>query len=66
MPSTFCPECENEIQLNNSARKGEAVTCKGCGAYLVITGTHPFELDWDDSDMDDFDDDDDFDTDDEW
>jgi hypothetical protein len=32
---------------------------------LVITSTHPFELDWEEYDLDDFDDDD-FEEDDDW
>ena len=64
MPSTFCPECDTQIQLSSSTREGDQVTCNSCGAYLKVTKLQPLELDWDDYGVDFDDDDDDFDDDD--
>ena len=64
MASTFCPECDTQIQLSSSAREGDQLTCKSCGAYLKVSSLQPLELDWDDDEID-FDDDD-FDSDDDW
>jgi lysine biosynthesis protein LysW len=63
MSSTYCPECDTEIQMSKNIREGSSITCKSCGAYLQVISLYPFELDWedidDDIDNDDFEFDDD-------
>ena len=63
MASTYCPECDTEIQMSKNIREGASITCKACGAYLKVISLDPFELDWEDLD-DELDDD--LDSDDDW
>ena len=67
-----CPECETELKLGNSSRKGQKLTCPSCGASLEVVVLSPIELDWtfDEEEEDapeyeyDFEDEDDFEDDD--
>jgi lysine biosynthesis protein LysW len=52
MPVTFCPECDGDIKLSTSPRKGDQITCPNCGAYLEVVGLSPIELDWADDEYD--------------
>lgn len=59
MPTGYCPECDTDIKFNSSPRKGQEVSCPGCGAYLKVASESPIELDWADDGWEDFDEDDD-------
>ena len=59
MPSSICPECDEEVYVDAESEQGDRVTCDECGATLVVVGLDPIELDlYDPSEEDDFDDDD--------
>jgi hypothetical protein len=64
MASTYCPECDTQISMSKTAREGDSITCKSCGAYLKVINIDPFELDWEDFEEEL--DDDDFELDDDW
>ncbi|HSI88884.1 MAG TPA: hypothetical protein VK918_07490 [Pyrinomonadaceae bacterium] len=60
MPSSICPECDEEVYVDAESEQGDRVTCDECGATLVVVGLDPIELDlYDPSEEDDLDDDDD-------
>ncbi len=63
MPVTYCPECDTQIRLNGSPRKGDQITCNSCGAYLKVVDLSPIELDWADEDEDFIDEEEEFDSD---
>lgn len=50
--------------MSKTAREGDSITCKSCGAYLKVINIDPFELDWEDFEEEL--DDDDFEVDDDW
>ena len=62
MPTSNCPECEEEVYVDADAEQGDEITCDECGSRLVVVGLDPIELDLkvesedDDSDYDDKDD----------
>ena len=60
MATGYCPECDSDIELGKSPRKGQLITCPSCGAYLMVVGESPIELDWaiDEDEYDDSEDDD--------
>lgn len=59
MPTSKCPECEEEVYVDAESEQGDKVSCDECGAVLIIVGLDPIELDLrDDDDSDDYDDDD--------
>lgn len=60
MPTSICPECEEEVFVDADSEQGETVACEECGAELVVVGLDPIELDLNDED-DDYDDDDEYD-----
>ncbi|NIM95371.1 MAG: hypothetical protein GTO18_16875 [Anaerolineales bacterium] len=62
MANGYCPECDANINLGKSFRKGQVLTCYKCGTRLVIAKTSPIELDW--SFQEDSDDEQDFEYDD--
>jgi lysine biosynthesis protein LysW len=45
MPTSKCPECEEEVYVDADSEQGDAVTCDECGAGLVVVGLDPIELD---------------------
>jgi hypothetical protein len=47
--------------MSKTAKEGDSISCRSCGAFLQIINLEPFELDWDD-----FDDELDDDLDDDW
>lgn len=58
MPTSNCPECEEEVYVDADSEQGDEVSCDECGASLVVVGLDPIELDLKtDSDDDDYDDD---------
>lgn len=58
MPTSNCPECEEEVYVDADSEQGDDVTCDECGARLTVVGLDPIELDLKtDSDDDDYDDD---------
>jgi len=59
MPTSNCPECEEEIYVDADSEQGDEVTCADCGARLTVVGLDPIELDLKtDADEDDYKDDD--------
>jgi alpha-aminoadipate carrier protein LysW len=60
MPTSKCPECEEEVYVDADSEQGDVVTCDECGSGLVVVGLDPIELDLkvdadDDNVKDDFD-----------
>jgi lysine biosynthesis protein LysW len=54
MPTSNCPECEEEVYVDADSEQGDEVSCDECGAGLVVVGLDPIELDLkSDSDGDD-------------
>jgi alpha-aminoadipate carrier protein LysW len=55
MPTTVCPECDEEVYVDADSEQGDVVTCDECGASLEVVGLDPIELDLyeGDSDLDD-------------
>ena len=45
MPTSKCPECEEEVYVDADSEQGDEVTCDECGAGLVVVGLDPIELD---------------------
>ena len=62
MPTSNCPECEEEVYVDADSEQGDDVTCDECGANLVVVGLDPIELDLKTESDDDFDDDKDYDS----
>lgn len=57
MPTSKCPECEEEVYVDADSEQGDTVTCDECGSGLVVVGLDPIELDLKSDDDDDYDDD---------
>ena len=60
MPTTVCPECDEEVYVDADSEQGDVVTCDECGVDLEVVGLDPIELDvyegksgFDDDDDDD-------------
>jgi lysine biosynthesis protein LysW len=62
MPTSNCPECEEEVYVDADSEQGDDVTCDECGAILVVVGLDPIELDLKTESEDDVDGDKDFDS----
>ena len=45
MPTTVCPECDEEVYVDADSEQGDVVTCDECGADLEVVGLDPIELD---------------------
>jgi len=45
MPTSKCPECEEEVYVDADSEQGDTVSCDECGAGLVVVGLDPIELD---------------------
>ena len=45
MPTTVCPECDEEVYVDADSEQGDNVTCDECGAVLEVVGLDPIELD---------------------
>ncbi len=59
MPTSKCPECEEEVYVDADSEQGDEVSCDECGSGLVVVGLDPIELDLktDSEDKDDYDED---------
>lgn len=58
MPTTICPECDEEVYVDADSEQGDVVSCDECGADLEVVGLDPIELDvYEGGGYDDFDDD---------
>ncbi|HBE82059.1 MAG: hypothetical protein JNK51_10895 [Blastocatellia bacterium] len=45
MPTSICPECDEEVYVDAESEQGDRVSCDECGSDLVVVGLDPFELD---------------------
>jgi lysine biosynthesis protein LysW len=45
MPTSICPECDEEVYVDAEAEQGDQVSCDECGSRLVVVGLDPIELD---------------------
>jgi alpha-aminoadipate carrier protein LysW len=57
MPTSICPECDEEVYVEADSEQGDVVSCEECGADLVVVGLDPLELDLRDEEDEDYDDD---------
>jgi lysine biosynthesis protein LysW len=62
MPTSNCPECEEDVYVDADSEQGDEVTCDECGAGLVVVGLDPIELDLKTDTDDDLSDDKDYDS----
>lgn len=58
MPTSICPECDEEVYVDAEIEQGDSVTCDECEAALVVVGLDPIELDLRDDSDDSYSDDD--------
>ena len=55
MPTSICPECDEEVYVDAESEQGDRVTCEECGSGLVVVGLDPVELDlYEESETDEF------------
>lgn len=52
MPTSICPECDEEVYVDAEMEQGDRVTCDECQSSLVVVGLDPIELDLYDADAD--------------
>jgi lysine biosynthesis protein LysW len=45
MPTSICPECDEEVYVDAESEQGDRVSCDECGSGLVVVGLDPVELD---------------------
>ena len=45
MPTSICPECDEEVFVDSETEQGDRVSCDECGTTLVIVGLDPIEMD---------------------
>ena len=57
MPTSICPECDEEVYVDLDAEQGDIITCDECGARLEIVGLDPIEMDRYEKTISDVDDD---------
>lgn len=61
MPTSICPECDEEVYVDADSEQGDRVSCDECGTQLVVVGLDPIEMDvYEESEADDVGDGDDF------
>ena len=61
MPTSICPECDEEVFVDAESEQGDRVTCDECGSQLVVVGLDPIEMDlYEETGADDVDDEEDF------
>ena len=65
MPTTNCPECDEEVYVDADSEQGDTVTCDECGSTLTVVGLDPIEVDLKDDTEDEDDPGDGFDLDDD-
>ncbi len=64
MPTSICPECDEEVFVDAETEQGDRVNCDECGSNLVVVGLDPIEMDlYEESETDDVKDDEGFDYD---
>lgn len=57
MPTTICPECDEEVYVDAESEQGDIVRCDECGSRLEVVGLDPIEVDLhEERDSDDHDD----------
>ena len=56
MPTSYCPECSEEVYVDSDAEQGDVVSCDECGTELEVVGLDPLELDVYEEDYDSDDD----------
>lgn len=63
MPTSICPECDEEVYVDLESEQGDVVVCEECHSRLVVVGLDPIELDlYEAPEIDDFVEKDDFDV----
>ncbi|NOT48601.1 MAG: hypothetical protein HOP17_12725 [Acidobacteria bacterium] len=62
MPTSICPECDEEVYVDAEIEQGDRVSCEECHADLVVVGLDPIELDVREDAEDSLSDDDDYDS----
>ena len=45
MPTSICPECDEEVYVDAEIEQGDRVSCDECGVSLVVVGLDPIEMD---------------------
>jgi alpha-aminoadipate/glutamate carrier protein LysW len=45
MPTSICPECDEEVYVDAEVEQGDRVSCDECGSRLVVVGLDPIEMD---------------------
>ena len=45
MPTTTCPECDEDVYVDAESEQGDVVTCDECGSRLEVVGLDPIEVD---------------------
>ena len=59
MPTSICPECDEEVYVDAESEQGDRVTCDECGTQLVVVGLDPIEMDvYEETEADDVDEED--------
>ncbi|HTH37447.1 MAG TPA: hypothetical protein VL572_05745 [Pyrinomonadaceae bacterium] len=59
MPTSICPECDEEVYVDADIEQGDQVSCEECQSDLVVVGLDPVELDLREETEDSFADEDD-------
>jgi len=55
MPTSICPECDEEVFVEAESEQGDRVSCDECGSSLVVVGLDPIELDlYEETESDDY------------
>jgi alpha-aminoadipate/glutamate carrier protein LysW len=62
MPTSICPECDEEVYVDADIEQGDKVSCDECESDLVVVGLDPVELDLYEDGGESISDDDDFDS----
>ena len=62
MPTSICPECDEEVYVDADIEQGDQVTCEECQSDLVVVGLDPVELDLREESDDSYADDEDYDA----
>lgn len=45
MPTSICPECDEEVYVDADMEQGDRVVCDECQSSLIVVGLDPIELD---------------------